>query len=210
MRHSRGGWAAALLAVAAGVLITGCSSAELDERPALDTEAIVSTTSDFQKELLRDGTVTASEYESAILAYRTCVEDTGATPSEIYAVGNNEQTFDYQVVAANDQELVQINADAEACVSEYFDDVGSVWAYQQLLSPAEVEDLRPAVIECLRGAGVPVNDGQSYDELFQALSELVDLSVIQPCVEKYPGFFAVSPEEAKRHNESVEPDGHKH
>ncbi|WP_157521029.1 hypothetical protein [Microbacterium sp. Leaf159] len=186
------------------LVVVGCSGSE--QPPPLDVDSLVESTSEYQKPLLEDGVVSADEYEQSLLAYRTCVEDAGATPSEIYEAGNGEKAFDYQVFAVDDEDLERINALAEECLPEYFQDVGKVWAYQQLLSPEELQDLRPDVAECLRGVGIDVDDDFTLDDLAARVGELEDQSVIQPCVQKYPGFFAVAPDPNRTDDDSNESD----
>lgn len=162
------GWSARIAAfLIAATALAGCGAGD-EEEPSLDIQAIVDSTTEFQKAILDDGEVSPSEYEEALLAYRTCVEDSGARPSEIYVTGNHEKTFDYEVVASDDQELEEINSLAEACLPEYFADVGRVWAYQQLLSPDELDGLRSAVAECLRSVGLDVDDDVTLDDAMRA------------------------------------------
>lgn len=74
--------------------------------------------------------MTTAEYEQALLDWRDCVTAAGAQPSEIYAIGDNELTFDYEITAASDDARVQLEVEAEACLPEYFNAVGIWWVEQ--------------------------------------------------------------------------------
>lgn len=89
-------------------------------------------TSSFQAEILKDGKATASEYESAILAQRECVQSAGGTVSEIAHTGNSELAFTYTIEAATDAERSAAERRTEACIPQYISEVGKAWAYEQL------------------------------------------------------------------------------
>jgi hypothetical protein len=146
----------ALVALAAVVaLLAGCAApGPTSEADTLDIDAVLEGTTPFQHEILEDGVVTAAEYERALLARRECVADAGATPGDIYEGSAGELTFDFEITAATEEEVLAVQEAADACLPDYFADVGSVWAYQRLLSPAEREEMRPKALACLDGAGL--------------------------------------------------------
>lgn len=176
------------------MLLSSCAAAE--EAPKLNVDEIAASTTQFQAEILADGEVSAAEYEKALLAQRQCVIDAGATPGELVDAGNNERTFDYQVSAPSDGEREIIEAKAEECLGEFFDDIAQVWAYQQLLTADEREELRPKVVECLNKAGLAVPSDADLKKIAEVLgSDESKLEMAAPCFEKYPGYFFVAPDE---------------
>jgi hypothetical protein len=126
---------ALIFALATAATSTGCSPRTVNDEPAgLNLEAILAHTSDFQRKILEDGLVTSAEFELALLARRDCVALAGEKPGQIYEAGDGERTFDFDVTAGTEQEMRNIQAKAEACLRDYFSDVGAVWAYQRLLT----------------------------------------------------------------------------
>ncbi len=168
----------------------GCASVT-PSSPSIDVKQLAASTSQFQKEILTDGVVTPAEYESALLAHRQCVTEAGADAGQLYEIGNNELTFDYEVVADSDEAVNEINTLADECMNLYRRDVGAVWAQQQLLTPQEREDLRPKVIRCLQAAGFDVAADADFDEIIAAIYQDGGIEASQECFQKYPGFFAV-------------------
>ncbi|MFF2276805.1 hypothetical protein [Agromyces sp. NPDC058126] len=185
------------LAAATIALLSACSSQS--EPAALNLEGLLDQTSEFQREIIEDGEVSSTEYERAVMAQRDCVIAAGAKPSEVRTVGNNELTFDYDVTAATEDDVEQINAKAEACLPEFLSEVGQLWAYQELLSPEEREDQRGDVIDCLTTAGVELPEDATSTEIFDTLSQLEDLEEAMVCVDEYPGFFSVPATSEDRH-----------
>jgi len=187
------------------VVLSGCSNAN-DEVPELDVAAILSDTSEFQAPLLEDGVVTPAEYEQALLAQRECVTKAGATPGDLYSIGNNETTFDWDITASSETEMNKIAESADACGLDYASDVRKVWAHQQLLSDADREELLPAVTACLQDAGVSVSESDGIDGIAEKVNQSIlddpDLGVkIQPCIEANPAFFSVpAPAEGEGHD----------
>jgi hypothetical protein len=186
-----------IVSLAFAILLSGCSGqddvAHIDIDAELDVESIASETTEFQREMLEDGVVTQAEYERALLAQRDCVIAAGAEPGELYEIGNNQFTFDYDISAATNDELDKIQVKADACTPKFFSDVGKVWAYQQLLTPAEREAQRPLVIACLVSVGIEVDEDADLTEIARSVIATGEPDRVAPCVEEYPGYFAVPP-----------------
>lgn len=174
-------------------LATGCApDATGGEPDPLKIEAILEATTPFQYEIIEDGVVTAAEFERALLARRECTAEVGATPGEIYSGRNGELTFDYDIVADSDDELLAIQADADACLRDYFVDVGSVWAYQRILSPEERERLRPKALACLDSAGLTeLAEDASVAEMAEAIQRDGEISRAErECLVEFNSLFA--------------------
>ncbi|RZI95947.1 MAG: hypothetical protein EOO67_01500 [Microbacterium sp.] len=190
----------------ASIVIATCGSCQSlpPEKAELDVAALAATSSAFQAAILEDGVVTPGEYESAVLAERACVIAAGGSAGEITETGNNELGFTYTVEAETEQARAAAEIETEACLDEHMSEVGTVWAYQQLLSPEQLDEMRPRVAACLRGVGIGVSDAFTQGQLRKLLAaDPAALEGIKPCVAEFPGFFAVNP--AQSH---VEQDGH--
>ncbi|MFD4960397.1 hypothetical protein [Microbacterium sp. NPDC058389] len=173
--------------------LAGCAETAPDPAPQeLDLEAVLAATSDYQKPLIADGVVTSAEYEKALLARRDCVEAAGAVPGEIYEIGNNELTFDYEYSYSSDEDKQNTQVLADACIGEYFREVGAVWAYQQLLTPAERDKEQPTVLACMDGAGHAdlSEDATAADMVEAIIGDDTVSDAEQQCLDEHPGFFA--------------------
>lgn len=176
--------------------MAGCSSGPgLEETPKLDLAGILKETTEYQREIIADGIVTPEEYERALLERRDCVASSGAAPGPIYKIGNGEQTFDFEITATNDDAMNIIQQKADACLPAFFDDVGAVWAFQNLLSPEERQKMQPLVVECLAERGVKVDSNATSDQIARVVQEVEDFSKVSPCVEEYIAFFSAAPED---------------
>lgn len=160
----------------------------------LQLEELLAETTDFQAEIIGDGEVTPAEYEKALLAWQACVGDAGATPGEIYAIGNEELTFDFEITAPNEKAMQDIQDEANLCLPQYFTEVSAVWAFQKLLTPAERARMEPAVVACLQEAGFDLADDADFDDVKDVMSRTSDaFSKATPCYEEFPGYFRVAP-----------------
>ncbi|MGN8553446.1 UNVERIFIED_CONTAM: hypothetical protein OHV15_12770 [Microbacterium sp. SLM126] len=174
------------------VLLAGCAAQGTDSaHDTLDLDALLEETTDFQREIVEDGVVTAAEFERALLARRECVADVGATPGDIYTGSNGELTFDYDITAESDDEALAIQRDADACLQDYFADVGTVWAYQRLLSPAEREEMRPRALACLDAAGLTeLPEEATLAEMAAAIRDDGEISPAErDCLVEYGSLF---------------------
>lgn len=125
--------AASLLTLAiGGWAVANTPDGQLTEaRGDRTLDALLQDASDYEREILVDGVVTFAEYEQALLDWRGCVAAAGAEPGEIYPIGENELTFDYEFTAANDAARVELEDSAETCLPDYFNNVAAWWVEQQ-------------------------------------------------------------------------------
>lgn len=177
--------------------LSACSTGG-EERSTDDgfgTDLLNEQTSDYQRAILIDGVVDAAEYESALLAYRDCVEDVGGIPGPIEELGNNQKGFSFEVSTNDEAALQEIEARVFECESELFALVGQAWAEQNLLGEAERDSLKPAVIECLNSAGVPVAESDAFEDIVVQVNEALlageasSQSAINDCLSEYAAFF---------------------
>jgi hypothetical protein len=179
--------------VIVGALLPACvAQSPADDHDTLDLEALLESTTDFQREIIGDGVVTAPEFERALLARRECVADAGAEPGDIYTGSNGELTFDYDITAEDEEEALTIQQSADECLPEYFTDVGAVWAYQRLLSPAERDAMRPDALACLESAGLTgLPDDASVADMSLAIQEDGEISEGErDCLVEFGSLFA--------------------
>lgn len=193
----------ALLATITVAALSACAptGAGHEEEPVLHIEELVEETTEFQAALIEDGEVTSAEYEKALLAWQECVAEAGATPGEIYSIGNEELTFDFEITAANEKAMQDIQDAADLCLPKYFTEVSTVWAFQKLLTPAERSRMEPDVVECLQNAGFDLADDADIEDIKDALSSTSEASsMATPCYEKFPGYFTVAPTDEEHHH----------
>ncbi|MFK4806164.1 hypothetical protein ACI3KX_09865 [Microbacterium sp. ZW CA_36] len=180
--------AALLMALA----LASCAPQAEPVQETLDLDLLLERTSEYQKPIIADGTVTAAEYERALLAQRDCVLEAGAQPGEIYEIGNNELTFDYTVEAANDAARLEVESRTESCIPDYFSEVAALWAYQQLLTPAERDKEQPLVLACLEKADVTgLGADADMSEIAAAMLADEEISAAeQACIDGHRAFFS--------------------
>jgi hypothetical protein len=190
-----------VLGVAALVLMAGtaCSG---DHDPVrqdggFDVAQVAAATTQFQRELLADGTVTFAEYERATLATIDCLEDAGLVVDGPYprnGVDTRFLEFSYGFDEIPSDQLEFTNqrmvAAGDACEREFRFDVARVWEYQHLLTPEERERQRVLLIDCLQVAGVDIADSATDEDIY-LLSADPGNEAIRRCREAYPDFYVV-------------------
>ncbi|MEV4688226.1 hypothetical protein [Microbacterium sp. LWH3-1.2] len=124
--------AASLLTVAAGGWVVVRAQEERLAGPGSGRtlDVLLQDASEYQRAILSDGVVSTTEYEQALLDWRDCVTTAGAQPSAIYAIRDNQRTFDYEITAPTDEARVGLEVTAESCLPEYFESVGAWWVEQ--------------------------------------------------------------------------------
>jgi len=141
-----------VLAVIAVFALESCSSTAA---PSDTTEKI--QTSDYQAKILEDSVVTEAEYEQAMIADLTCIEQAGFAVRGPQWGGSPRHLLRTIRVAEADQQA--FDAAAIWCDSEYLDDVESQWQEQQRPSPEEYSSRMHEYIACLSDLGVQALEG---------------------------------------------------
>lgn len=147
-----GGLGRATLAVGllVGVgLLGGCSSETDLDHPYADryAEALNRATSDFERSVLADGTITRAEYEEAVSRYVTCMTETG------FAVTLEEQ-HGYYVYSYHDAPGLDA-ADAR-CVEGNTAVIAGLYV-DQLTNPG-ADDIDTLIVACLVREGLVDSD----------------------------------------------------
>lgn len=123
--------------------------------------AVLEGTSEFQREILRDGEVTQAEHERARLAFTGCIEDAGVPVTDL-ELDENGQIVLLGVAGENPDGIVQ------QCEAEYYSDVREAW--RVALRPGDSEQAMFArIAECMAQSGYvvsssPANFGEMVDE----------------------------------------------
>lgn len=132
----------------------------LNEGGALDRDTAAKDTlvqasladprSSFQDNLLRDGTLSAEEYDAAFAEYSVCVTQAGAGFFPDPPVKNSRGTWMFVVRgdATGDRNAVQ------ACGREYWDAIQSRWTAEHLPLHSEVEATKAGIVQCMRDRGI--------------------------------------------------------
>jgi hypothetical protein len=137
-----------------------------------------SITDGFQAEILADGVVTASEYERAALATKTCVEDEGWETGEL-EVGLDGFTLTFTVnwpTASDAAQEAALSDDASGsfgrCANDFLDHVEIAYATAQVPTGSERIQMFRDLTDCLAKAGIPdVPTGITDEELAVILVE---------------------------------------
>ncbi|MCA9823845.1 MAG: hypothetical protein KC482_05210 [Dehalococcoidia bacterium] len=98
---------------------------------------------EFQRELLADGVVTASELEQAVLANMACLDRKGIRHSKpIYDESNAPPVWNYDVGPVPTEQIGPDGSPTEAdkCYEEFQQDVDSAWVLQEQPSEAEMQE----------------------------------------------------------------------
>jgi hypothetical protein len=103
-----------------------------------------------------------------------------------------ELAFDYEVIAPTFEDVDAINREADECLPQFYEEVGTVWAYQRLLSPTEKEEMRPLVLACMAEAGHPdLPNDASVEVVVRAIKHDENVSEDeQKCLEQFSGYFS--------------------
>lgn len=119
----------------------------------------LTTTSEFQRNLLNDGQLTYQEYEASVLATVQCLRERGVTISvEPRPAPGKRIEFAYASTAEDD---AAASAAYDECYREYENLVDIVWFRQNQPSEQTLDAARAALAKCLRAAGVALPDDPS-------------------------------------------------
>ncbi|MCL2454028.1 MAG: hypothetical protein FWD18_01810 [Micrococcales bacterium] len=190
----------ALVPVALVASLGGCSH-DGASGPLFSDEDIAAMP-EFQRNILEDGVVTYAEYESAVIAQRSCLEEAGYSPGEIEDIGGGQIGFIVEVDYSHEPDPAAADALFLAtdrhCNEEYLFYVGTAWAESQVITdPAERERLRAQFASCLKDAGLRVSADDDVEALLEAVrknlhSDIPTLEAVSRCEHDASRLFAVS------------------
>lgn len=145
------------------VLVSACAS------DAIGSDSDLSGLSEFQKEILEDGSVTYSELERAVLAFVDCAAANGVTVEIAYR--EDIRAFEYAYTGSADSfESDLAEVEEGFCQTEFKSEVELVWA-DQAWTAQDDEAFYSFIADCLTSRGIPVSD---------PLSELGVVSQLHP------------------------------
>lgn len=140
-----------LFAIALGLLAAACGG----ETETAGTSGY--EVSDFEAELLADGTITLAEYEEAVTEALACIEAVGFEPDPIERSATGRfLTYGWSIDETPDlteERLADMEFEADACEAEHVDAVANQWILQTSLSEAEQIDAVEEFRTCLVVAG---------------------------------------------------------
>jgi len=173
----------------AGILICGCSG-NLPDVPT-DTATTSPASGDFQAKALEDGVVTEAEYEEAVIAFLTCVEDAGfAAHGPVWDERNRRFAFTVTVGIDNDTGLAE--SEMDRCGLEYLDQIVSVWDEQVRPTPNEYARQFDAFKECLISEGIEgIESITDSVILMQTLEELGGKAYLELCRDINPDAYII-------------------
>lgn len=154
----------ALLALAlCGItVLAGCSASPSKSEEFVSTLAAPPSADGFQDKILEDGIVTDAEYRLAIEATRACIEHAGWGTGEPY-VRPDGYSIDVPIqgkiqgpASMEEHEADGLAADKvhSLCERDYLIRIDMAYAKQHAPSPAEQNEERALLVECLKQAGV--------------------------------------------------------
>ncbi len=115
--------------------------------------------SEYQQEILEDGTVTFEEYERAFFDYLRCMTDRGMVISRAPELAPGGWLYEVQItVGSTDEEIASFYAAFNECVNEYTSHVQPRWSELNEPSQAVRQQAREYLYECMREAGVVLPD----------------------------------------------------
>lgn len=140
--------------------------------------------------MLADGTITESEYEAAVIAYLTCIEDAGFPAQG--PVWNDDRTYLHHSFTAENADLDRANTADLSCDETYLDRVFLLWSDQHVLTPQEHALQLEEYKECLTSAGVEgIELITDIGLLTQTLEELGGNSYLSLCLNVNPNAYII-------------------
>ncbi len=158
----------------AGLALAACAGETPESPLPADLARALESTSEFQREILKDGNVTHEEYERAVYATVQCMRDGGIRISqEPYETWRGQLDFAWET--RNEEEDALSARVHEECRAEHNDLVSIQYFYQVRPTEKERAEARIALIECLRSAGVQLSSDPTGEE-FRALATTANAS----------------------------------
>lgn len=149
-------------------LVAGCVSTESAGTQSLGAE-VLQDLSPFEMRVLKDKHVTRAELDEATQIYIECLQAAGLRvdidPSQEGMAAVWAEGIGLPDSAAGDP--------VEEC-SHQVDAVENVWILQNHVSAADLNQMRAQLVSCLRDAGLPINDGATFDDAARAYSEFME------------------------------------
>jgi hypothetical protein len=146
---------------------------QLDESRLRDTLA---NAGEFQANLLSDGILTFSEYESAVFAAVHCEQDAGLQiiaypiPGQPGRPGpelTSRGEYQYLPVAPEGSDSAQLHKAFDECERNFDGSVRQLWAEHVAPTEKDMQVARDTISQCLRDHGIKVSEHPSGNELMR-------------------------------------------
>jgi hypothetical protein len=165
---------AAVLLVVLG--LTACGSGTPSgqgELPAY-VESYMASATDFQRAAIEDGTVTAAEYEAAVLATLQCAEEQGILHSTpvLTQGGVSAPKWRYVLGPWPEDQDAEFQSAFDQCFDDYQSVVVGVWVQQEGPTGEELIDAQERIAQCMRERGL--EDVRNYDAFLALMPTLTD------------------------------------
>lgn len=147
-----------------------CAGVGEGSAPAtFDPHALPGADRALQAAILADGVVTFDEYERAVLATMTCMEDRGLDVEGPHRSERRCVPFVDFAFGGAEADLAEADAIQEACALDHVSAVADTYAYQDRPSSEELTRQQELVVECLGRIGIAVGDDAGPERVDAAL-----------------------------------------
>jgi len=134
-----------------GILLWGCSTPNtLSDTSSQNTADITDV---FQSRILEDGVVTHAEYEQAVIAYLTCVEDAGL-PAQGPVWDERNSTFYFTIMVHTGSKIDHAEFDMDQCLQLHLEEVSKKWYEQNIPTTEERFEMFNDYKACLLSEGI--------------------------------------------------------
>lgn len=161
--------ASTLCLIASVVMLVSCGEEDSRETVPPYIKDIFARSSPFQQDMLRDGTVTPSEYERSVLATVECLTDEGVQHSTPLLAGTppkQKWRYTYNFDLADKE---RVDAIYRRCFGTYEETVAAVWSIQNGPTEEELKRQKKDVVTCLADRGQIFVD---YEDVVAQLGNL--------------------------------------
>ena len=145
-------------------LIAACGggSSRGDLPPYVVSE--LQTASPFERSILEDGTVTAPEYEQAVLATLSCLDAQGV-PHGDASFNQQSNRWEYQLGPWPKEQDDQFQGKYNDCFNDSEQAVAAVWADQtRPPTQKEFDEMQAKIVACLNEHGLHADDYKTFVE----------------------------------------------
>jgi hypothetical protein len=134
-----------------------------------------------QRPAIADGVVTATEYETAMLALAQCMTANGLAFYEEPHWDDSGSRIAFQYVGgASRDEAAASSAIYESCRRQFSQEIEQIWQAQTTPSEQQLQQARAALGKCLQDAGFDLPD----DPTSQELARFNKVEAFWPCAEQ--------------------------
>ncbi len=171
------------------LLVSGCDAKESAAQTRGDK--ILSSLSDFERQVLSDKKVTRAEEQRALQIYSQCVRDAGMS---VTVNSRNDRIGLSCLSVGSEGATEEVSSKMDDVISQCtnrVDAVDAVWALQNAPTKDEVKLAEANLRKCVVHAGVTVEETAGIDAVFGAVTETLQRSRERGQMPPDPGAMAV-------------------